>query len=309
MRICVFGAGGVGGYIGANLCGHGNHITLVARGKHLDAIRAHGLSVKEDTRKYTVSPDAVVSQSGLNGIYDLVILAVKSYDMEGAIDALRPHVSPDTILLPLANGVEHFDILSRRLEAKTLKGCCYILSHIASPGVIRKKGKVFAAVFGAQSAAVSTVAAIFEKAGLRYKTPEAIDAAVWKKFLFISAFATLTSYYDMGIREVCTTHRDETEALLEEIAAVAEAKGVAIGDEIPKALATAEGLPDGASTSMHLDFKAHKPTELEALSGYIVCEGKRLGVPSPHMQRLYAGLLSRLGHEHELHPAHEEDDQ
>lgn len=294
MRICVFGAGGVGGYIGANLCGRGDDITLVARGKHLDAIRTHGLSVREDTREYTVFPDAVVSQSGLNGLYDLVILAVKSYDIDGAIEALRPHVSPASILLPLANGVEHFDTLSRRLEAKTLKGCCYILSHIASPGVIRKKGKVFAAVFGSESDpdTVSTVAALFEKAGLRYKTPEAIDAAVWKKFLFISAFATLTSYYDRGIREVCTAHRDETEALLEEIAAVAEAKGIAIGDEIPKALATAEGLPDGASTSMHLDFKAHKPTELEALSGYIVSEGERLGVPPPHMQRLYAGLAS-----------------
>ncbi len=294
MRIAVFGAGGVGGYIAANLCDRGNEITVVARGAHLEAIRALGLRVIEDEREYTVRPDAAISEAALEGVYDLVLLCVKGYDMERAVETLRPHLTPDTIILPLSNGVEHFEMLRRRLDAKILIGCCYILSHIASPGVVRKKGKVFAAVFGsaAHPEAANSVAAIFEDAGLRCRTPEDIDTAVWKKYLFISAFASLTSYYNLPIKAVYERRRAEAETLLEEIAAVARAKGIEIGDEVQKALETASGVPESASTSMHLDFQQGKPTELEALSGYIVTEGARLGVSTPLMKKLYDGLKS-----------------
>ncbi|MEJ2467557.1 MAG: 2-dehydropantoate 2-reductase [Campylobacterales bacterium] len=297
MRIALFGTGGVGGYIGANLCAKGDEITLVARGDHLEAIRERGLKVVEDNREDTARPDAAVDEAGLKGTYDLVILSVKGYDIHRAVDALLPHTDANTIVLPLANGVEHFDTLAARLDAKVLTGCCYILSHIASPGVIRKKGNVFAAVFGSHRhpEAVETVERLFETAGLRSKTPADIETAVWKKYLFISAFATLTSYYDTGIKPVYETYPDETEALLEEIAAVARAKGIEIGEEVGKALQTASGLPDSASTSMHLDFTQGKPTELEALSGYIVKEGETLGVDTPVMRKLYEALKRRSG--------------
>lgn len=295
MRIAIFGAGGVGGYIAAHLCGKGDEISVIARGTHLDTIRQHGLTVIEDTATYTVPPDFVIDERSLEGIYDLVILAVKNYDIPPALAALRPHLDTHSILLPLANGVAHFDTLSEALDATVLTGCCYILSHIRAPGIIRKEGKVFAALFGSTLSpeAVQKTAELFEKAGLRYKTPDDIDAAVWKKYLFISAFATMTSYYDTGIRTVCETHYEETRTVLEEIVGVAGAKGIEIGDEIDKALATAAKLPKESSTSMHFDFKQGKPTELESLSGYIVSEGKRLGVETPHMQRLYEALKVR----------------
>jgi len=296
MRIAVFGAGGVGGYIGANLCGSGNEVTIVARGAHLAAICRNGLKVIEDEREYVAVPDKAVDEEGLEGIYDLVLLCVKGYDMDAAVEHLRPHVSPRSIILPLANGIDHFEKIAAQLDATVLKGCCYILSHIEASGVIRRKGKVFAAVFGSDvhTRAVSTVATLFEKAGLRCKTPQDIDTAVWKKYLFISAFASLTSYYDMRIKQVYETHRDETEALLREIAAVARAGGIEMGDEVQKALESASGLPESACTSMHLDFRQGKPTELEALSGYIVAEGAQLSVDTPVMHKLYTGLKSGM---------------
>lgn len=292
MRIAVFGAGGVGGYIGAHLCGKSDEVTIVARGTHLEAMRQNGLKVVEDAETYTVFPDVIADEQGINGVYDLVILAVKGYDMSHALSALRPHLNAHSILLPLANGVDHFDRLAASLDATVLTGCCYILSHLESPGIVRKKGKVFAAVFGsaAHPEAVQRTAEVFDKAGLRSKTTEEIDAAVWKKYLFISAFASMTSYYDMPIKTVYDTHGEEVTKLLEEIAAVARAKGIEIGDEVQKALDTAAGLPPDASTSMHLDFQQGKPTELESLSGYIVSEGKRLGMATPVMAKLYEGL-------------------
>lgn len=297
MRIAVFGTGGVGGYIAANLCGQGDNITVVARGAHLEAIRRDGLKVVEDEREYITKPDAAVGEQALDGTYDLVLICVKGYDMQSAIAALRPHLHPASIVLPLANGVDHFERLSKALNARVLTGCCYILSHIDSPGVIRKKGKVFAAVFGSAEHpdAVETIRGVFERAGLRCKTPDDIETAVWKKYLFISAFAALTSYYDMGIKHIFESHPDEAEALLEEIAAVARSRGIEIGNEIQKALETASGLPEGASTSMHLDFQNGKPTELESLSGYILKEGERLGVATPVMRKLYEGIPAIYG--------------
>ncbi len=297
MRILIFGAGGVGGYIAANLCGFGDEITVVARGKHLEAIRSHGLHIVEDGRTYDAVPDIVADDSALEGIYDIVVLGVKSYDMDRAIAALSLHTDERTVILPAANGVDHFDKIEARLHGRLMRGCCYILAHVESPGTIRKKGKVFAAVFGSKSDpdAVETAAGIFERAGLRCKTPDDIDEAVWKKYLFISAFATLTSFHDTGIKAVCEARPEETETVLKEIAAVARANGIEIGGEVKKAMETALSLPVSASTSMHLDFQQKKPTELESLSGYVVKEAKRLGIDVPTMEKLYSELKRKEG--------------
>jgi 2-dehydropantoate 2-reductase len=175
--------------------------------------------------------------------------------------------------------------------AKVLDGCVYILSHIEKAGVIRKKGKVFAAVFGGDKKATTTLDDIFQKANLRTKTPTDIKTAIWKKYIFISAFATLTSYYDKSIGYVYEHHKDEAEGVLKEIANVAHAKGIEIYDEVQKALDVASKVPYDSSTSMWLDFKNKKQTELESLSGFVVKEGLACGVDTPLMSKMYKKLV------------------
>jgi len=167
-----------------------------------------------------------------------------------------------------------------------LDACIYILAHREAPGVIRKKGKVFAALFGGEDVeAVQTVAGIFERASLRYKTPQNIKEALYKKYIFIAAFATLTAYYNTTIGAIYEKHYDEAKKLLTEIAEFAKEKeGIDIFDEVQKSLATASKVPYDSSTSMYLDFKNGKKTELENLSGY---------VQKPFMQKLYNELKKR----------------
>ncbi len=295
MRIAVVGAGGVGGYIGAklSLSGRDDEVIFVARGEHAETIREKGLRVIEDEGELTAHPSAVVTADALEGSVDLLLLCVKSYDIADALTALRPAITQKSIIIPFANGVEHSAAIASMADARILNGCAYILSHIEAPGVIRKQGKVFAAVFGGESEATAEVAALFDAAGLRCKTPENIEEAVWKKYLFISAFAALTTYYDMSIRRVYEKHGDEAQALLEEIAAVARARGVDIAAETEKALKTAAGLPEEASTSMHLDFQHRRRNELETLCGYIVREGERHGVATSVMKKIYDALKAR----------------
>jgi len=180
--------------------------------------------------------------------------------------------------------VDNNDKLRELSNSRVLDGCIYILSHIEKAGSIRKNGKVFAGVFGGDDDATSVVASIFEDAKLRYKTPSDIKTAIWKKYIFISAFASLTSFYDKSIGYIYEHHKEEVEEILKEIAKFASTKGIDVFDEVQKALLTASKVPYDSSTSMHLDFKNKKKTELDSLTGY---------VKAPLMQKMYNELKNR----------------
>lgn len=301
MRIAIVGIGGVGGYVGAKLCSligstkKKYEIVFIARGVHAEAIRANGLKVVEDEGEFTAVPTEVVTADVAEGTFDLVLMCVKSYSIEEAVTSLKKNIRKDTVLIPLANGVNNAETIASLVDAKVINGCAYILSHIQKPGVIRKKGKIFAAVFGDPVLIGESlfIEYMFKDAGLRTKVTEEIDVAVWKKYLFISAFATLTSYYDTDIKSVHDTFHSIAQTVLEEIAAVAAAKGIDLDGEVDKALEIASGLPEDASTSMHLDFQNRHKTELESLSGYVVREAERLKVAAPVMANMYRTLKGR----------------
>lgn len=296
MRVAVVGLGGVGGYIAASLAKAEVDVVGFARGKHLEMIQTHGIEIVEDELCWSQKVD-VRSLEDLDGYFegafDLVLFCTKSYDLVDAYEHIKSHIDEKSVLLSFSNGVSNGDTLRELSNSVVLDGCVYILSHIEKAGVIRKKGKVFAAVFGGDVDATLSLKTLFEKAELRIKTPDDIKTAIWKKYIFISAFATMTSYYDKSIGYIYEHHSSEAKALLEEIAEVAKVKGIDIEEEIEKALLTTSKVPYDSSTSMHLDFQNHKRDELNSLSGYIVKEGEKSGVETPLMSKMYEGLLKR----------------
>ena len=295
MRIVVAGIGGVGGYIGAHLARTQTDVTFLARGSHAETIRQEGLNIQEDTGSFSVKPALVTTAEALEGEIDLLLLCVKSYHIESLIKTLTKNITASTIIIPFSNGVEHKANIERLIDAKVLFGAVYILAHKERDGLIVKKGKVFAALFGNQNYPQETtlVSELFTRANLRHKTPQNIEEGIWKKYLFISTFGALTSYFDTTMREVYTLHKNWAETLLNEVADIAEAKGLNLREEVPKALEVASSLPKSASSSMHLDFQNGNQTELETLCGYIVKEGKRLRVPTPMMAKVYGVLKQK----------------
>lgn len=292
MRVAVIGLGGVGGYIAAKAALTEHEVVGFARGAHLEAIVKSGLRIEEDKESWHVNLDARRLESA-DGYFDVVLFCVKSYDLMSAYEAISNYIDKDTVLLSISNGVDNADVLRVLSDSLVLEGCAYILSHISSPGVIRKKGDVFAIVFGGYEDASARMAKLCEDAGLRYKNPEEIKEAIWKKYIFISAFATATSYYDNTIGYVLEHHKGELKSLLQEIANVAKSKGIHIEDEIEKSLATAQKLPYDATTSMYLDYKNGKKTEVKSLSGYIVKEAAHQHIEVPTMKRFYQELKER----------------
>ncbi|WP_457749373.1 ketopantoate reductase family protein [Sulfurimonas sp.] len=285
MKIAIVGLGGVGGYLAASFAKSGLDVTGFARGEHLQTIQKKGLKITEDEKEWH-APLHVKHLDEAEGIYDVVMFCTKSYDLVSSCKALQNHINADSILLSFSNGVNNGDVLRACCDARVLDACIYILAHRESPGVIRKKGKVFAALFGGEDeAAIQTVAALFESAKLRYKTPKNIKEALYKKYIFIAAFATLSAYYNTGIGAIYEKHYEEAKRLLTEIAEFAkETQGIELFDEVQKSLETAKKVPYDSSTSMALDFQNGKKTELENLSGY---------VQKPFMQKLYNELKKR----------------
>ncbi len=290
MRVAVVGLGGVGGYVVASISKTKHKVVGFARGKHLEKIQKDGIKIVEDTKEWLASLDAR-ELSSANGYFDVVLFCVKSYDLKESYEAIKNHIDTKSIIISFSNGVSNGDILRELSKARVLDGCVYILSHIENAGVIRKKGKVFASVFGGDTIATDTLKSIFDEANLRVKTPSDIKSAIWKKYIFISAFATLTSYYDCSISDVYKNHFNEAIESLKEIASIAYALGINIDAEVQKSLDIAKDLPLDASTSMHLDFQHKKRNELESLSGYIVHEAKRRDIQVPQMLKMYEKLL------------------
>lgn len=291
MKIAVVGLGGVGGYIAASLAKTGHEIVGFARGEHLREIQTNGIKIIEDETSWHVDLKALELQEA-SGYFDIVLFCVKTYDLEESYQKMAHFIDEKSILLSLSNGVDNASKLKTMSNSVVLQGCIYILSHIDNPGVIRKKSNVFALIFGSEDeVAVAKFAKVLDEAQLRYKTPHNIQTAVWKKYIFISAYATLTSYYDKSIGYIDEFYKDKAAELLSEIASLASAKQIDIGDEVEKSLETASKVPYDSSTSMHLDFQKKKKTELESLSGYVVKEAQRHGVKTPLMKEMYSALL------------------
>ncbi len=296
MRIAILGVGGVGGYIGAKLKLRGkDEITFITRGRQLEAIKKNGLKLIDENEEYTIEPDFITDNPKNLGIFDFIIIAVKSYDLLHALELINSNISRKTVLLPLLNGVGHDkEIKEIYKEAKVLNGCIYILSNIKSPGIIKKYGGVFNLIFGTTEFSLESLANIkklFDNAKLKNRLTDDIEFETWKKYLLISAYASLTSYYKKPMGYIVKNHLEELEEILTEIKNVANEKGIPLENKnIEKIILQAKNIPYNSKTSMQLDFEKGKKTELEALCGYIVKEAKNLNITVPIMKKIYLKL-------------------
>src|SRR3984957_16504956 len=190
MRIAVMGSGGVGGYFGALLARGGADVTFVARGAHLAAMREHGLAIAGGPQDILVPHVNAVEHPAAIGVVDLVMFAVKLWDTEGAIAAIRPIVGPDTAVISFQNGVLKDGYLTRAFGAERIMGgVCYVATAIARPGVIGRTGPLERMVFGEFDGEPSPRATRFLDAclegGIKAELSRNIRRDIWEKFVFL----------------------------------------------------------------------------------------------------------------------------
>ena len=300
MTIAILGIGGVGGYLGGKLTlsKKDEKIVFISRGKQLKKIQKDGLKLIDEDNEYIIKPDIATDNPKELGVFDLVLICIKSYDLNDALKLIKDNISDKTVLLPLLNGVEHDkEVKEVYPNAKVLNGCIYILSNIKDTGVIKKYGGVFNLIYGSDEydlAQFKWIKELFDRADLRNRLTPDIELETWKKYLLISAYASMTSYYEKPLGFIAKEKIDELEMVLYEIKSVADKKGVNIEREvIEKILKRVVTLPYESKTSMQLDYEKGKKTELEALCGYIVKEAKKFDITVPLMEKYYKSLKNR----------------
>ncbi|HUF94203.1 MAG TPA: 2-dehydropantoate 2-reductase [Candidatus Limnocylindria bacterium] len=296
MRVLVVGAGGVGGYFGAKLARAGTSVTMLARGAHLEAIRRHGLRVRSAIEgEFVVNVEAtdVVGSTPA----DAVLLCVKSFDTERAVEAIRPAVGPDTGVLSLQNGVDNEDTIDALLGAgHALGGAAYVFATIEAPGVIahRFAGRiVFGEMDGRPRPRAHRLHDAFAAAGVPVELSDDVRRVLWEKYLLISAQAGMTSITRCPTGVLRATPESWTmyRRIVEELAAVARAAGVALGpDAVETVMAQAAAVGADTYSSLHHDLVGGRRLELETLHGHGVRLGARLGVDVPTVFAVYAAL-------------------
>ncbi|MBI1396239.1 MAG: 2-dehydropantoate 2-reductase [Betaproteobacteria bacterium] len=289
MKIAVIGAGGVGGYFGARLALAGEDITFIARGAHLDAMRTSGLTVRSSNGNLHVQPVSATDDAASVGHADYVMIATKLWSTGEAIDTARAMMGPDSTVVSFQNGVDAEDRLVEAFGAgRVLGGVANIAALIESPGVVRHNGTMAVLVFGeldgARSARVSALETACKRAGIDTRVPDDILQAVWEKFALLAPFSSLTSLTRLPagpLREDPDT-RALFRQLVEEVVAVGQARGIALGEATVTAMLTRlDSLPADMVASMLGDLLRGNRLELPWLSGSVVKMGETLNVPTP----------------------------
>jgi 2-dehydropantoate 2-reductase len=300
MHVAIVGSGAVGGYYGARLARAGQFVTFLARGAHLDAIRARGLAIRSPLGDFTVDAAATDDASAV-GPVDLVILAVKAYDNDTALPMLPPMVGPGTVVLTLQNGVDSVDQVASVVgRPAVIGGATYIATAIASPGVIEQTGVHGRIVFGevfdplrGVSERVGRIHEAFTAADIQSEPVPDARVPLWSKFIYLAAFAGFTGAARLPIGPLWAQPGFPALFLRAagEIETVARAAGVAVPagvkDDIAKYI---ESIPPTTRSSLLIDLQQGKRIEIEALLGSVVRRGRAVGVETPIMEALYYAL-------------------
>jgi 2-dehydropantoate 2-reductase len=299
MRVVVVGAGGVGGLIGGLLARGGTQVAFVARGEHLAAMRAGGLRVDSPRASFTVTPVQASEDPAELGKADVVLVAVKGWQVREVAPRLLPLFGDGTFAVPLENGVEAASDLARVLgEERVAGGLCHMLSWVEAPGRIRHVGQILRVTVGERrggsSPRVEALAAALRAAEVDVVVSENVDAATWEKFLFIEPFGAVgaVTRAPIGVTRAVPETRQLLVAAMNEIASLARARGVEIAaDAVARALELVDKLQADGTASMQRDIVAARPSELFDQTGAVVRLGKEAALPVPIHACLYAALL------------------
>ena len=312
MKICVVGAGAIGGLLAAKLARAGQEVSVVARGAQLRAIRAEGLRLIEGDERFTVRIAASERIADL-GPQDLVVLGVKAHQLAAVAPEIRPALGENTLLLTAQNGIPWWYFFKqsgphegRRLESvdpggiiadalpidRIIASVVYPAAEIEAPGVIRHiEGDRFslAEIDGTKSERVAQIAEAFTRAGFKAPVVSDVRAEIWLKLWGNLSFNPISALTHATLEDICrfAPTRALAAEMMREAQDVGEALGVRFRISLDKRIAGAEAV--GAhKTSMLQDVESGRAIEIEALLGSVIELGEIAGVSTPHLRAVYA---------------------
>ena len=301
MKILILGAGGIGGYFGAQLLRSGADVTFLLRDKRQALIAAEGLRIETPHGNFTVQPPTVTATS-VTPIYNLIILAPKSYDLDDALASLE-NARGKAVVLPFLNGIEHLATLDRKFgRAAVMGGVAHIAATITDSGAVRQLNDIHSLTVGPRDPAHVELAkefiALCGKAPFDSVYAENIEQALWDKWVFLAALAGMTTLCRGSVGEILATPYGEglIRQMYDECCAVARLSGYPTGEAATAralGMLIAPGSPFTAS--MLRDLLAGQRTEYQHILGAMAERGIALGLPMDLMRLAHTHLAVRAG--------------
>jgi len=294
----VVGAGGVGCYFGAMLLRSGVDVVLIGRPVHVEAMERQGLRVLQDGGEWRAHPRVATEVAAAHDA-DVVLVTVKSPDTAAAARALAPQLRGDARVVSLQNGVDNPARIAAELAQPVYAAVVYVGVRMEEPGVVRHTGRGDLIIGIPRSLAgrgdaegdLQAIAAMFEAAGVPCPVALDIDAALWTKLTLNCAFNAVSAlggarYGDMA---AMSQIRSVMESAVRETVAVAHADGVQLDAEelVAATWKLAAALAEQTSSTAQ-DLARGKPTEIDALNGFVAQRGAVLGIPTPVNRTLHA---------------------
>jgi 2-dehydropantoate 2-reductase len=320
MKVCVVGAGAIGGLLGVRLAEAGEQVTLIARGPHLAAIRASGLRLVGEDGRESVAKVAATDKIAEAGPQDLVILGMKAHQVAAVVRDLPAFYSAGTMVMTAQNGIPWWYFMKQagpyegtRLESvdpggviadhlpieRIIGAVVYPAAEITAPGVIKHiEGNRFsvAEIDNSETPRIKGVSEALRKAGFKAPVISDIRAEIWTKLWGNLSFNPLSALTHATLVDICRfpLTRELAAKMMQEAQAVGEALGIRFRVSLDKRIAGAEAV--GAhKTSMLQDVESGRAIEIEALVGSVVELGRITKTPTPHIDAVYAcaSLLAR----------------
>jgi 2-dehydropantoate 2-reductase len=318
MRICVIGAGAIGGLLGARLAKAGEAVTLVARGPHLEALKANGLRfIEEDGSEFVVRPK-VVTNVREAGPQDVIVLGMKAHQVAAVVDNLAAAFTDDTMVLTAQNGIPYWYFMKlggphdgRVVESvdpggmvargipidRVIGSVVYPAAEIITPGVLKHiEGNRFSIseIDGADTPRVRQLSETLRNAGFKAPVTSDIRSEIWTKLWGNLSFNPISALTHATLVDICQfpMTRELAAKMMTEAQQVGEALGIAFRVSLEKRIAGAEAVGKH-KTSMLQDIEQGRAPEIAALVGSIIELGQVAGVATPHIQAVYA-LVSLL---------------
>lgn len=296
MRILVVGAGATGGLFGGRLANAGRDVTFLVRPRRAAQLRERGLRIASPLGDFSLAPQ-IVETGAVSRAYDVILLGLKAYALDSAIDDFAPAVGPQTMILPMLNGMRHIDVLVERFgEEAVLGGVCMVATMVKSDGDIVQLNDMQSLTYGDRSGAVTqrieALDALMQGAGFGATASDHIVHDMWEKWTVLSTLGAATCLMRGTIGDIeAAGGAPITSAILDQSAAIARAAGYAPRESFladVRGRFTAAGSP--LASSMYRDMQQGNPVEADHILGDLIARGERTGVSTPLLRAVYVQL-------------------
>lgn len=297
MRILVIGAGAVGGYFGGRLFEAGRDVTFLVHARRAEKISREGLHILSSHGNATLHPKVILANE-ITAPYDLILLSVKAYSLEEAINDFAPAVGPETMILPVLNGMRHIDVLISKFGEKcVIGGVCIVATEIDESDRIVQLADVQQLTYGERNGDRSQRMTMLDKtmqgAGFDARISGNILQEMWEKWVQLSSLGAATCLLRGNIGEIEAVNggADLSSRILGECSAVSTACGYKPGEAFlarAQAMMTASG--SKLTSSMYRDLNRGNRVEVDQILGDLLARGRKFGIDAPLVQAAFVNL-------------------